>query len=172
MMKIILLGYMGSGKSTIATFLSEKLQLPSFDLDYRIEKLEGMTISSLFQTKGEIYFRKVEHQVFAEVMHSTESFVLSLGGGTPCYANNHLLLNGEAIISIYLKKSIDNLFLQLKDEKASRPILADKSDEVLKVFIAQHLFERSYFYNQATYTINTDLKSPQEIVSEIEKLLL
>jgi shikimate kinase len=171
-MKIILLGYMGSGKSTMAVFLSEKLQLPCFDLDARIEYQEGMTISSIFQTKGEIYFRKVEHQVFKEMMHSTESFVLSLGGGTPCYANNHELLNGDGIISIYLKKSVDNLFLNLKDEKASRPVLAEKTDEELKVFIAQHLFERSYFYNQATYTIDADLKSPQEIVSEIEKLLL
>ena len=163
---------MGSGKSTMAVFLSEKLQLSCFDLDARIEYQEGMTISSIFQTKGEIYFRKMEHQVFKEMMHSTESFVLSLGGGTPCYANNHELLNGDGIISIYLKKSVDNLFLNLKDEKTSRPVLAEKSDEELKVFIAQHLFERSYFYNQATYTINTDNKSPQEIVSEIEKLLL
>ena len=163
---------MGSGKSTIATFLSEKLQLPCFDLDQHIEEKERMTISSLFETKGEIYFRKVEHQVFKEMMHSTESFVLSLGGGTPCYANNHLYLNGDGIVSIYLKTSIDQLYLRLQHQKATRPLLADKSDEELMAFIAQHLFERSYFYNQATYAINTDMKSPKEIVSEIENLLI
>jgi shikimate kinase len=171
-MKIILLGYMGSGKSTIAAFLSEKLQLPCFDLDQHIEEKERMTISSLFKTKGEIYFRKVEHQVFKEMMQSSESFVLSLGGGTPCYANNHLFLNGDGIVSIYLKISIDQLFLRLKADKVIRPLLTDKDDEELKDFIAQHLFERSYFYNQATYSINTDMKSPKEIVSEIESLLI
>ncbi len=163
---------MGSGKSTIATFLSEKLQLPCFDLDQHIEEKERMTISSLFETKGEIYFRKVEHQVFKEMMHLTESFVLSLGGGTPCYANNHLYLKGDGIVSIYLKTSIDQLFLRLKGEKNPRPLLGDKSDEELKDFIAQHLFERSYFYNQSKYSINTDMKSPKEIVSEIENLLI
>jgi shikimate kinase len=171
-MKIILLGYMGSGKSTIAAFLSEKLQLPCFDLDQHIEEKERMTISSLFKTKGEIYFRKIEHQVFKEMMHSTESFVLSLGGGTPCYADNHLFLNGDGIVSIYLKTSIDQLYQRLTSEKVGRPILADKKEEELKAFIAQHLFERSYFYNQATYAVQTDLKSPQEIVSEIENLLI
>lgn len=163
---------MGSGKSTIATFLSEKLQLPCFDLDQHIEEKERMTISSLFKTKGEIYFRKIEHQVFSQMMHSTESFVLSLGGGTPCYANNHLLLRGDGIVSIYLRTSIDQLYLRLKGEKIPRPLLGDKSDEELKDFIAQHLFERSYFYNQATYFLNTDMKSPKEIVSEIENLLV
>jgi shikimate kinase len=171
-MKIILLGYMGSGKSTIATFLSEKLQLSCFDLDKCIEEKERMTITSLFKTKGEIYFRKMEHQVFKEMMQSSESFVLSLGGGTPCYANNHLYLNGDGVVSIYLKTSIDQLSQRLISEKVDRPILADKKEEELKAFIAQHLFERSYFYNQATYAIQTDLKSPQEIVSEIENLLI
>ncbi len=163
---------MGSGKSTIAAFLSEKLQLPCFDLDQHIEEKERMTISSLFKTKGEIYFRKIEHQVFKEMMHSTESFVLSLGGGTPCYADNHLFLNGDGIVSIYLKTSIDQLYQRLKAEKITRPLLGNQSDEGLKDFIAQHLFERSYFYNQATYSINTDMKSPKEIVSEIESLLI
>ena len=163
---------MGSGKSTIATFLSEKLQLSCFDLDKCIEEKERMTITSLFETKGEIYFRKIEHQVFKEIMQSTESFVLSLGGGTPCYADNHLFLNGDGIVSIYLKTSIDQLYQRLKAEKITRPLLGNQSDEGLKDFIAQHLFERSYFYNQATYSINTDMKSPKEIVSEIESLLI
>ena len=163
---------MGSGKSTIAAFLSEKLQLPCFDLDKYIEEKERMTITSIFKTKGEIYFRKVEHHVFKEMMHSSESFVLSLGGGTPCYANNHSHLKGDGIVSIYLKTSIAQLYQRLTSKKVGRPILADKKGEELKAFIAQHLFERSYFYNQATYAVQTDLKSPQEIVSEIENLLI
>ena len=172
MMKIVLVGYMGSGKSTIATFLSEKLQLPCKDLDNCIEKQEGMSIAVVFEAKGEIYFRKLEHQVFKEMMAANDSFVLSTGGGTPCYANNHLLLNGHGVVSIYLKTSIDQLLLRTKDEKVTRPLLASKSDKELREYVAQHLFERSYFYNQATFTICTDQKTPEQIVAEIKNLLI
>ena len=172
MMKIILLGYMGSGKSTIAGLLAGKKQLSFFDLDQIIEQLEQMAITSIFKEKGEIYFRKTEHQCFKEMMQSDASFVLSLGGGTPCYANNHEFLNGDGIISIYLKLSIDSLCKRLQEDSATRPLISDKSPEALKDFVAQHLFERSYYYNQATHTLNTEGKSPDEIVDAIEKLLI
>jgi shikimate kinase len=172
MKKLILLGYMGSGKSTIAKLVSNKLQLPYKDLDLCIEEQEQMSVSAIFETKGEIYFRKKEHLVFKELMASEESFVLSLGGGTPCYANNHLLLNGEGIMSVYLKTSLEDLYQRLKSEKDTRPLLFHKSPEELKEFIAQHLFERSFYYNQATVTLNTEGKSPQEIVAEIQNLLV
>lgn len=163
---------MGSGKSTIGSLLSEKLQLPFKDLDICIESAVQNTIASIFEKKGEIYFRKVEHQVFHDLVASEESFVLSLGGGTPCYADNHLLLRGKDVISIYLKTSIAVLCHRIKDEKITRPLIANKADKELKDFIAQHLFERSYFYNQASYIIGTDGKSPAEIVSDIQKLLI
>jgi shikimate kinase len=171
-MKIILLGYMGSGKSTIASLLSEKLQLPFKDLDNCIESTIQNTIPMVFEEKGEIYFRKVEHQVFHDLVVSDESFVLSLGGGTPCYANNHLLIQGKGITSFYLKTSVDTLFQRLKNEKITRPLIANKEDNELKDFIAQHLFERSYFYNHASYTIATDGKSPAKVVSDIQQLLM
>ncbi len=163
---------MGSGKSTIAKLISNKLQLSYKDLDLCMEEQEQMSVSAIFETKGEIYFRKKEHLVFKELMASEESFVLSLGGGTPCYANNHLLLNGDGIISIYLKTSIENLYQRLIADKEARPLLSNKSPEELKEFIAQHLFERSFYYNQAMFTLNTDGKSPQEIVAEIQNLLV
>lgn len=172
MKKMILLGYMGSGKSTIAKLVSNNLQLPFKDLDLCIEEQEQMSIATIFETKGEIYFRKKEHLVFKELMASEESFVLSLGGGTPCYANNHLFLNGSGIISIYLKTSIEELYQRLNAEKDTRPLLFNKKPEELKEFIAQHLFERSFYYNQAMFTLNTDGKSPQEIVVEIENILV
>lgn len=171
MLKIILLGYMGAGKSTIGAFLSEKLELPFFDLDNCLEEQEGVTINSIFETKGEIYFRKIEHQVLKNFALSADSFVLSLGGGTPCYANNHLFLKGQGVVSIYLKTSINELTDRIGKELASRPILAIKKPSELKEFIAQHLFERSYYYHHAMYTVMTDGKSPAELVVEIEGLL-
>ncbi len=163
---------MGSGKSTIAKLISNKLQLSYKDLDLCMEEQEQMSVSAIFETKGEIYFRKKEHLVFKELMASEESFVLSLGGGTPCYANNHLLLNGDGIISIYLKTSIENLYQRLIADKEARPLLSNKSPEELNEFIAQHLFERSFYYNQAKFILDTNGKSPQEIVAEIQNLLV
>ena len=171
MLKIVLVGYMGSGKSTIGAFLSEKLQLPFIDLDRHIEELEELTINSIFETKGEIYFRKIEHQVLASLTSSSDAFVLSLGGGTPSYANNHLLLRGHGVISIYLKTSKEELTRRLEKETLSRPILTNKEPADLQEFIAQHLFERSYYYQNSMYTVVTDGKTPAELVTEIESLL-
>ena len=170
MKKIILLGYMGSGKSTIAKTLSKLEQIPFVDLDHYIEEKSKMTIKTIFETKGEIYFRKLEHEAFVELLNDKQDCIIGLGGGTPCYANNHELLLGDDRISIYLKASIDTLFGRLVLEKNQRPLIADKSDEEMKEFIAIHLFERSYFYNKAQYTVSVD-QSIEQIVTDIQKLL-
>lgn len=171
MKKIVVLGYMGSGKTTIAKLLSEKLKLDALDLDEIIEKRLNMSIKSIFDTKGEIYFRKVEHQVLSELMANDEAFILSLGGGTPCYAGNHLLLNKNGIVSIYLKASIETLYMRLQHNIANRPLLRNMEKEEMQEFIAKHLFDRSYFYNQATIKVGVDGKNPQEVIAEIETKL-
>ncbi len=163
---------MGSGKSTIGKMLAEKIDLPFFDLDNYIEKEQKLTVSEIFEQKGELFFRKLEHQVFKTFINKKEDFVLSLGGGTPCYYNNHELLNSDNLISIYLKASINTVFDRLKTKDFSRPLLNDLHETEKKEFIAKHLFERSYFYNHAKYSISVDEKSPEMIVSEIQKILL
>lgn len=171
MTKIILLGYMGSGKSTIANLLCEKTQIGVYDLDKIIEERVGMSVKNVFDQKGEIYFRKLEHQIFRELLASDEQMVLSLGGGTPCYANNHEMLNGTNVISFYLKASIDTLYNRLLSIKEDRPLLAEQEKEEMKEYIAKHLFDRSYYYNQATHVITVDNKSPEDVVSDIYKFL-
>jgi len=171
MKKIILSGYMGSGKSTVAAHLQQKTGLKTLDLDAVIEADLGQTIPAIFSTKGEIFFRRREHEALKQILAKEDSFILSLGGGTPCYANNHELLKADGLDWIYLKASPDTLFHRLKNETDTRPLLAGKTEAQMKSFIAQHLFERSYFYNQAKYKITTDGKSPEEITSGIEKIL-
>lgn len=172
MNKIILIGYMGCGKSTIASKLAKRLKILSFDLDKLIENELKLSIVEIFSKKGEIYFRKIEHEILKKIISIDKDLVISTGGGTPCYSNNHLLLNSEKVISIYLRASVDTLYNRLSADKTQRPIIADKPLSELKEFIAQHLFERSYFYNQATYTVIVDSKSPDEIVNEILSLLI
>ena len=172
MKKIVLVGYMGSGKTEIGKLLSKKVNLPFYDLDFLIENEFSKTINQIFEEKGEIFFRKKEHEVFANKINTNESFVLSLGGGTPCYANNHEFLKKEDVISIYLKASIPTLKSRLKFNLSNRPLLKDLSEEELTEYIAKHLFDRSFYYNQSKYTITVDDKSPLEVVEEIEKKLL
>ena len=170
MRKIILVGYMAVGKTTISNLLSKKTGLKTVDTDKLIEKKTGLTIPEIFEQKGELFFRKIEHELFKEISENDEDLIISTGGGTPCYANNHLLLNGENIISFYLKASLDVIFQRLKSSHG-RPLVANKSEEELREFIAKHLFERSYFYNQATYKIVIDNKTPEDITAEILGLL-
>lgn len=171
MRKIILLGYMGCGKSTIANRLSKITEIPFVDLDKSIEERTNLSINEIFNKHGEIYFRKLEREVLIELLKIEHDLIIGLGGGTPCYANNHELLIGANIFSIYLKASIATLFERLVSNKSKRPIIADKSDDELKEFIAKHLFDRSYYYNQAKYKLVIDGKTKDESTQDILALL-
>ena len=158
---------MGAGKSTLAQILSQKLNLPAYDLDVLIEEDLNQSITSIFEKKGEIFFRKKEHLLFKEMIAKPESFILSLGGGTPCYANNHLLLQNDSVDSIYLKASIDTLVHRLKNNVSERPLLIQNNEEPLETYIAKQLFDRSYFYYQAKKVITVDNKTIEEVITEI-----
>lgn len=171
MKKIILVGYMGSGKTTIGKLLSETLGIPFYDLDNLIANEEESSVQNIFSKKGEIYFRKLESKLFRDFINTSNSFVLSIGGGTPCYANNHLILQNDGIDSFYLKNSTEALVNRLKAEKQHRPLISNLSDEDLQDFVRKHLFERSYFYFQSKNTIETENKTAIEVVNAIlEKL--
>jgi shikimate kinase len=171
MKKIVLLGYMGCGKTTIAEKLSKASNIPYLDLDKCIENREKKSVSEIFKIHGEVYFRKIEHEVFVELLQSPDVFILGLGGGTPCYANNHELLNIEGVLSVYLKASVDTLYNRLKVNKSKRPIIANMEEDEMKEFIAKHLFDRSFYYNQAKHKVQVDTKTVEETVSEIMALL-
>lgn len=171
MEKIVLLGYMGCGKSTIAKRLSKNINVPFVDLDDYIAEKTNLSVSAIFEQRGEIYFRKVEHESFVTLLSSPEPLIIGLGGGTPCYANNHVLLKQEGITSFYLKASIETLFDRLSFNKSKRPLIADKTNEEMKEFIAMHVFERSYYYNQALHTVVVDGKTVDETIDDIILLL-
>lgn len=171
MRKIVLLGYMGCGKSTIAIRLSKLTNIPFVDLDKIIEERANLSINEIFEQYGEIHFRKMEHEIFVELLHSPENIIIGLGGGTPCYANNHELLKSNIVLSIYLKASIETLFQRLSINKSKRPLIADKNDEEMKEFIAKHLFDRSFYYNHAQHKVVVDEKTVEETVEDILKLL-
>ena len=168
-MKILLIGYMGSGKSSVGKILSELLKVPFKDLDTEIQNNEGMDIPSIFAEKGEIYFRKQENKVLKKILSQEADFVLATGGGTPCYADSMaVMLNAENTRTVFLKTPLPILCDRLLNEKGSRPILAHlDSREAMEEFVGIHLFERSHFYNQAELIIDTQADSPKEIAEKI-----
>ncbi|MFK7814158.1 MAG: shikimate kinase [Maribacter sp.] len=170
-MQIVLLGYMGSGKTTIGKILAKELKIKFLDLDDCIEESEGAKISKIFSDKGEIYFRKKEASSLREILSGKEDFVLSIGGGTPCYANNMDAISKMTPNGIYLKVGLSELVSRLSKEKADRPLVVNIPDRELQEFIGKHLFERSFYYNQANYVVNCDGRNFPEIVSEIKVLL-
>lgn len=157
---------MASGKSTIGKEVSKKLCMNFIDLDDYISEQEKMSISEIFKIKGEIYFRRIENTYLQEILNSKGNFVLSLGGGTPCYANNMELINNSEAKSIYIKASISTLVTRLIKEKSKRPLVASLENEKITEFVAKHLFERRFFYEQAEIVMNTEDKSIEEIVKE------
>ncbi len=169
-MIISLLGYMGSGKTHISKKLSEKFNYKFIDLDAEIIQKNQKSISEIFAFGGEIFFRKQEKEILEKFLDLQENIILSLGGGTPAYYNNMELINQKSK-SIFLRANISTLTARLLSEKDTRPLVAKIPEDDLPEYIAKHLFERNVFYNQAQFIINTDEKSADEIVLEIEKLI-
>ncbi len=168
-MNIVLIGYMGCGKSSIGKSLAKKLRKKYLDLDDYIENREGKTVYDIFKNDGEIYFRKKETIYLKELIENRDNIIISLGGGTPCFSGNmEMIIHHKNVNSFYLQTSINELVSRLFSELGKRPLIAHiKSKDELQDFIRKHLFERSFFYNQSKNKIITDNKTIEEISEEI-----
>ncbi len=165
-MKIILIGYMTSGKSLIGSELAKILDMNFIDLDEYIEEKEGDSIKEIFSKKGNIFFRKIENTFLEEILGLKDNLVLSLGGGTPCFANNlELIQRTDEAKSIYLNVSVKELSKRLIVDRENRPLVAHiKTEEEMLEFVGKHLFERLSFYNQANYMVEAN--NSKEIILE------
>lgn len=170
---LILMGYMGCGKSALGKHLAARKSLPFIDLDDYIESQENTTISKMFKKEGELYFRKKERLHLESLLSNNVQSIISLGGGTPIYYDNiDFITQKEDHLSLYLKTSPKVLAERLFKEKNHRPMIAYlDTSEALEEFIAKHLFERSPFYHKADHLLTTDNKTVEEIADQIEKLL-
>ncbi len=163
--RIILVGYMGTGKTTLGKALAANLSIPFIDSDQEIEKMIGMSVNDFFKSKGEALFRKMESE-FIENLSLKESYILSTGGGMPCFDGNMSKLN-KIGITIYLQNSISVIVNRIWNSKVKRPILLGKSKSELIDYIDEHLKIRELFYLKAKYI----LSSEQQEVSKIIELL-
>ncbi len=164
MRRIILIGYMGAGKTTLGQQLAKELGLTFYDLDWFIERRFCKTIADLFAERGETGFRKLEQEMLREVI-AMEDVVVSAGGGTPCFFDNMAEMN-DAGETVYLQASVDNLFHHLEKGRAKLPLLRGKSDVEMRAYIAQSLAQRESFYLQAKHRFTvTPLRNAKDVAA-------
>ena len=148
-MRYFLIGFMGSGKTYWARQWGEAFGIKFYDLDEEIEKQEGKTIAVIFDEKGEEAFRKIEKDMLQSFLKK-DQFILSCGGGTPCFGNNMKTIN-KAGVSIYLKSTTAELTERLQNEKETRPLIAAMDHSMLEEYINEKLKQRESFYSKAMY---------------------
>ncbi len=153
MNRIFLIGYMGSGKTTVGKLLAEKLHYSFVDMDSHIEEKQFKSVSQIFSELGEEKFRLLEKHCLHEVAEF-DNVVISTGGGAPCFFDNMNFMNSHGL-TVYLKMTPAELSIRLEISKANkRPLLFDRKGEELKKIIAEGLAKREPFYNQAAFVIN------------------
>ena len=170
MKRIILIGYMGAGKTTVGRALSKELGIPFYDLDWYIENRRRKTVSEIFAEQGEEAFRKIEHNMLHEVAEF-ENVIISCGGGTPCFYDNIDYMNQQGQV-IYLKATPEVLYQHLIMGKGDRPLLKGKNKEELMTFISEQLKNREPFYSKAQYTLDISvMDNNDKIKTTIQNLL-
>ena len=171
MERFFLVGYMGSGKTTIGKLLAKELNLHFTDMDLFIENRYRKTISRLFAEKGESGFREIERTALEEVSEF-ENSVISTGGGLPCFYDNMELMNASGI-TIYLKVPEEVLAERLDAMKHNRPLIKDKNKEEIQAFIAESLEKRQSFYHQAHLTFDAEqLRTRSDVKQIVTNLIL
>lgn len=166
-MRVFLIGFMASGKSSVGKKLSKKIGLPFVDLDDYIEEKYNSTIRLLILDKGMDGFREIEKQSLETLINKNENVLISTGGGTPYYFDNMELMN-ENGVTIYLEVDIPTLVDRLINAKKDRPLIWGKSREDLTVYAKDLLGKRQPFYNQAKYIINGKSLKINSLVSLFE----
>ena len=161
-MRLYLIGYMGSGKSTIAKNLANKLSLEYVDLDNYIEEQHGMSIDEIFQNHSEKYFRDLETAALKE-LSIKENVIISTGGGTPCFNDNMDLIKKSGI-SVYLKIDPNMLIHRLQNSHTVRPLIQNKSQQELFDYVTMSLAAREPFYSQANITIANPSRDGDKII--------
>ena len=161
MTRVILVGFMGSGKSTIGKELANLLDLPLIEMDKEIETLAGQSISAIFEEVGEEGFRQLETKVLKEALK--KQGIIATGGGIVTQKENLALLNEEKVV-IYLKGNLSTLINHIEKDQVNQRPLAKDIKSLTKLFEKR----QQVYESVATDTIIIDQKSVSEIVVEIK----
>jgi shikimate kinase len=173
-MNIFLIGFMGSGKSTIGKILSAELKMNFVDVDHVIEKQFDQSIGQIFNTEGEEQFRLMEHKIIKNEEIIGSNSIVSVGGGLPCFHDNMNIMNSIGV-TVYLKMSAKSISERLwnlpESARAMRPLLANKSKSELNAFIENTLENREPFYNKAKLIISNETFDASVTAGRIKTVL-
>lgn len=165
MKPIFIVGYMGVGKTTIGQKLADNMELNHIDTDKLIVESYGQSVSDIFASKGEQFFRQKEREILRQLL-TAENTVISLGGGTPCFFDNMDMISSNGIV-IFLRMRTENILFRLLSEKENRPLVANKTGSELRDFVTVSLRDRMKYYGQAHFMIDVDNKKVEQIIEEI-----
>ncbi|MFH0760753.1 MAG: shikimate kinase [Bacteroidota bacterium] len=162
---IVLMGFMGSGKSTLGKQIARSLKLNFTDLDKYIESKTGKSVQEIFSVEGEKSFRNLEGKYLAELLDQP-SGVIAIGGGAPCNDENIKLIK-ERSRSVYLKISVPELYLRISLSQTARPLMAGKTGAEMESYIYTLLETREKYYNQADMIMESDCITYDKLLKTI-----
>lgn len=166
---IVLVGFMGSGKTTLGRMLGLALNIEFIDMDLYIEKQQKCSIKKIFADKGELYFRRIESEALRKILAMPKKVIVSTGGGAPCYLDNMSLIKSQSL-SVYLKIGSKRLVARLKND-TERPLLQNKTEKELLSFVKRTLREREKHYKQADIRIRA-IDTPQKLTKRLTNYIL
>jgi shikimate kinase len=166
---IVLIGFMGSGKSTIGKLLAKTLNMEFIDMDLYIEKQQKCTIKEIFANKGEPYFRKIESDALLQILSRSKKYVVATGGGAPCNLDNMNLIKSNSL-SVYLKVGRKRLVERLLND-TERPLLQNKTSKELLSFVKTTLGDREKYYSQSDIRIRA-IDSPEKLTERLTNFIL
>lgn len=168
MTRILLIGFMAAGKTTLGKALARDLGLQFVDLDHYIEGRYHCSVSQLFAERGEEAFREIERNMLHEV-GEFEDVVISTGGGTPCFFDNIDYMNRQGT-TVFLEASVDVILTRLTIARTQRPLVAGKSPDELRAYIRQMLELRLPYYRQAAHIFCADqLENIHQVNRSVEQ---
>lgn len=162
-MRIYLVGFMGSGKSSLGKRLAKKLDYTFSDIDEEVEALAGISIPDIFLRHGESRFRQLEKEALHQTVHFHKA-VIATGGGTPCFFDNMEFINTHGV-SVYLRMSSASLAYRLEHAQKQRPLVENYAGEELLNYIEEKLQEREPFYLQSKCIIKGETVKVDQIIS-------
>lgn len=168
MTRILLVGFMAAGKTTLGKALAKDLGLQFVDLDLYIESRYHATVSQIFAERGEEGFRQIERNMLHEVAEF-EDVIIATGGGTPCFFDNMEYMNAQGT-TVFLDVSVDVIFTRLTIARTQRPLVAGKTDEELRSYITETLNRRLPYYSRATHSFCANqLENVKQISESVER---
>ena len=166
MRPIILIGFMGVGKTSLGKKLAKKLNWKFLDTDKWIEKKTGLAITAIFEQKGEVYFRELERNCIDE-LRVLQNTVISVGGGLPCFGDAMESLKSFGT-TIYLKLEAKEIARRLAESKIERPLINGLKENELEKYVEKKLLEREKHYSKAKYTLRPDREFIENYLKIIE----